>query len=604
MMQSMRDNMKLVIWITAIVFMVGFGILQLGGVLNEPSSQGPAGVVATINGEDIRYQDFMAIYQDMVRQVQQERQLQEGEDSYIREQTFQQIVRDHLLRRELKRYGIGVTAEEIKTAMRYAPPTFVTEAPIFQTNGTFDYKKYVAELENPNSQIPWAQVEAYVAEQLPMQKLQNLIASEAKVSDGDVRERFQLLHETLDLRALHFRPDSFEVDTTKVGEAEARAYYKAHPAEFSGPVEVQLAVALVRRAPIEEDFSIVRERLQKILDELKAQPDSFPGYARTYSEIQSAARGGEALGDARIVDLRPAFRDAFQKAQVGDITPIQREERSLHIFKIEKRYPDPKTGEERFHYREIALRVNPGPEAIRRARANIDAFLKDARREGVNKSATAHGIQTSLSRFFSEGRSQNEVFQRFPEVETWCFQSKVGAISRPIPHETGWYVYQIMARRPPGLRPFDQVTAEARIAAIRAMRVARARAAAEQARAAILAGGSPEEAAKKFGARLLAPKGVTRNGYLSDIGRDPESVGAFMTLPDGAWSQVREGPAGVILAQVVQHFRPSEEDFRKQEAALRQNLLAERQRVLLTDWYQSIRKRAKIVDHRDEIFGA
>src|SRR5437867_6967694 len=58
MMQSMRDNMKVIIWVTAIVFLVGFGILQLGGVLNPPSGSGPAGVIAKINGEPIRYEDF------------------------------------------------------------------------------------------------------------------------------------------------------------------------------------------------------------------------------------------------------------------------------------------------------------------------------------------------------------------------------------------------------------------------------------------------------------------------------------------------------------------------------------------------------------------
>lgn len=601
MMQSMRDNMKIVIWITAIVFLVGFGILQLGGVFSSPT-QGPAGIVAVINGEKIRQQDFTAVYQEMVRQVQQERPLQEGEDSYIREQAWQQMIRDYLMRQQLKRYGITVTPDEIRTAIRFAPPSFVIQAPMFQTNGQFDYRKYLAELDNPNSPVPWAQVEALVADQLPIQKLQNYIASSAKVSLGDVRERFELLHDSVDLRLLQFSPDSFSVDTSRVGGAEIQAYYKAHPDQFTGKEEVSLDVALVRRAPIEEDFGIVRERLQKILDDVRAQPDSFPGYARSYSEIQSASRGGEALADARIQDLRPAFRDAFQKAQPGDITAIQREERSLHIFKIEKRYKDA-AGQDRFHYREIALRVDPGPEAIRRARVVVDAFLKDARREGVVRSATQHGVQTTRSSWFSRGGAQNDVFQRFPEVETWCFEAKVGSISRPIPHENGWYVYQIAARRPAGLRPLDQIAGEVKEALIRSLRTERATAAADQARAAILSGSTPEEAARKFGGRFLTASAVTRNGYVSGLGRDTGPVGAFMVLPEGEWSRPRVGDSGVLLAQVLRHNRPSEEDFKKQEASLRQNLLSERQRVIFTEWYGEIRKSAKIQDYREEIFG-
>ena len=453
MMQSMRDNMKLVIWITAFVFLVGFGILQLGGVVNPPQQGGPAGVIATINGEDVRYDEFMRVYQGMVKQLQQERQMQEGEDSYIREQAWQEILRDRLLRQEVKRQRIKITPEEIKAAVRYAPPSVLAQAEVFQTNGQFDYRKYQAELDNPNSQVPWDQVEAMVAEQLPLQKLQNLITAEAKVSAGDVRDRFLLTQEKLDLQVLRFIPESIPVDTTKIGGADIDAYYKTHADEFTRPAEVNLGLALIRRAPNESDFSAARERMQGILDQVKALPDSFPRYARTYSEIGSAPRGGDVPGEPRLVDLRPAFQEAFRNLKPGEVSGIVREERSLHIFKVEKRFPDVKTGEERFHYREIAIRVNPGPEAIQQARTQVDEFIKEARTDGVTKVATRKGIITTTSGFFQEGRSQNEVFRRFPEVETWVFTAKPGSVSRPIPHENGWYVYQIVERRPAGHRP-------------------------------------------------------------------------------------------------------------------------------------------------------
>ena len=76
-----------------------------------------------------------------------------------------------------------------------------------------------------------------------------------------------------------------------------------------------------------------------------------------------------------------------------------------------------------------------------------------------------------------------------------------------------------------------------------------------------------------------------------------------MVLPEGEWSRPRTGDSGVLLAQVLRHNRPSEEDFKKQEASLRQNLLSERQRVIFTEWYGEIRKSAKIQDYREEIFG-
>ncbi|HEY7728487.1 MAG TPA: peptidylprolyl isomerase, partial [Candidatus Eisenbacteria bacterium] len=179
-----------------------------------------------------------------------------------------------------------------------------------------------------------------------------------------------------------------------------------------------------------------------------------------------------------------------------------------------------------------------------------------------------------------------------------------GSVSRPIPHENGWYVYQILERRPPGLRPLEAVSDRARRAAVRAFRMARAKAAAEEARAAVLAGMSAEEAAKKYGGRFVPSKGVTRNGIISAVGRDEESVGTFMVLPEGTWSPVREGPVGALLVQVIRHNRPSEDDFKKQEATIRRSLLAEYQQAMFTEWFDSIRRRAKIEDYREEMFGA
>ena len=602
MMQQMRDNMKLVIWITAIVFMVGFGVLQLGGVLNPQQESGPRGVIAMINGEPLRSDEFMNVYQGMAKQLQQERQLQEGEDSYIREQAWQQILRERLIRQEVKRRGITVTPEEIKAAVRFAPPSVLAQAPIFQTNGQFDYRKYQAELDNPNSQVPWDQVEAMVADQLPLQKLQNLVTAEAKVSAGDVRDRFLLTQEKLDLQVLRFAPENFPVDTAKVGGADVEAYYKSHLDEFTRPAEVNLAVALIRRLPGEADFSATRERMQGILDQVRALPDSFPRYARTYSEIGSAQRGGDVPGEPRLQDMRESYRPAFQNLQPGQVSGIVREERSLHIFKVEKRYKDEKTGEERFHYREIALRVEPGAEAIQKAREQVDAFIKAARTDGVTKVATRTGVLTTTSGFFQEGKSQNEVFQRFPEVETWAFTAKPGSLSRAIPHENGWYVYQIMERRPTGRRPLEQVAEEAKQAVLRSLAIEKAKAAADQAHAAILAGMAPEEAAAKFGATVAMAPGVTRNGYMGPVGRDPEGVGQFMTLADRAWSGVCVGPSGVIIAQVLKHERPTEEAFKAQEASIRENLLAERRQVLFYEWMTALRKKAKIEDYRENYF--
>jgi len=604
MMQQMRDNMKVIIWITAIVFLVGFGVLQLGGVLNPPNAAGPAGVIAKINGEPVRYDEFMGMYQNNVNQVRQGgRELQEGEDGYIREQTWQQIVQSRLVEQEVRRRGIHVTPEEIKIAIRYSPPQFVTSAPGFQTKGQFDYRKYVAELDNPNSQVPWAQVEAYVAMTLPQQKLEQEITSSAKVSEADVRERYQLINEKLKVRYIDFAADSFPVDTSKIGGADIETYYHAHPEEFTGPPEVKLQVAMVQRRPNDADFAAARERMIGIRDQIMAQPDSFPKYARTYSEAGSNVAGGDTP-DALYGNLRPTFQAAIKVIQPGQISDIVREEKSVHLFRLDKRWMDPKTNLMKVHYHEIAFRVQPGADAIREARKSVDALLADARRIGVEKAALRGGFPTQATPYFREGKSNNEVFQRFPETEAWAFSAKVGSVYRPIPTENGWYLYEIADRQPTGLRPLSQARTFVRERLVHSLQVARAADAATAARAALAAGGSDLEVAKRFHGVTGIATEVTRNGFMGSVGAEPKIVGGLFSTPAGTWSRPLAGINNALVGFVLEHARPTEDGFRKIESDIRNTLVNERRQAIFTEWITALRKKAKIEDYRENYFEA
>ena len=602
MMQSLRDNMKLVIWITAIAFLVGFGILQLGGVLDDNPQRTHSGIIAKVNGEPVRLEEYNRLVTQMTEQLSSQRPLQEGEDSYIREQAWQQILSMKLMEQQAKAHHIEVTPDEIKTAIRLTPPDFVMKAPIFLTDGQFDYRKYLAELDNPNTQIPWAQVEAIVAAQLPTQKLQNEVVAAAKVSDGDVRDRFLLQNEKMNIKFVGFDPDSFPVDTTHVGGPDVQSYYMAHKEKFTGPKEVKVQVLLVPRAPNDQDFAAARERLQGIYDQARAQPDSFPSLARTYSEIASAASGGDPRSEMFFDQMRPTFRAGLRDVMAGQVSQIIKEEKSLHIFRVDRRYPDPQTGRERIKYHEIAIRVQPGAEAIRATRAEVSDIRKQVARDGVAAVATKRGLRTFESDYFAEGMSHNNVFERFPEVEQWCFRAKLGSISHAVPTETGWYLFQVLDRREPGVRPFEAVQREARQALIHSLSEAHAQEVAKQALAAVLAGAKPEDVAKQYHGFYGDQTDVTRNGYMGRLGMDAKSVGILLNVPPQTWSPVLTGKEKVFFVYIADHVKPTEEQYEQQKATIRQSLTNERRRLAFDEWLQQIRREAKIEDYREDYF--
>jgi len=55
---------------------------------------------------------------------------------------------------------------------------------------------------------------------------------------------------------------------------------------------------------------------------------------------------------------------------------------------------------------------------------------------------------------------------------------------------------------------------------------------------------------------------------------------------------------------ILEHPRPSEEDFRKQESQIRTAILNERRQTRFTDWMLELRKKAKIEDFRENYFEA
>jgi parvulin-like peptidyl-prolyl isomerase len=275
---------------------------------------------------------------------------------------------------------------------------------------------------------------------------------------------------------------------------------------------------------------VVAIDMQGVVDLLQANPDSFEAYARAYSEIGSARNGGDPGGTPYLDEMRPAFRAGLQNVPEGKVSPILREERSLHIFQVDKWIPDPATGRKRIKYHEIAMRVNPGTEALRVARAQVAEVRKQAEREGLAGVAARRGLRTFASDYFAKGQAHNSVFDQFPEVEIWVFSGKIGSISNPVPTQLGWYLYQILDRRKPGLRPLEEVKDQARLALIRSLETAKAEAAAAQARAAVLGGMKEEAAAKQFRGIAGVSPGVTRNGFVSGMGQEPRAVGTLFTL--------------------------------------------------------------------------
>ena len=90
MLQVMRSSAKFVFWILAVAFIGGFLLAESSGLLNRGAVT-PTTAVATVNGTDILYTDWLRRSQQLTQQEQQQsgRSLTQDEITRIENQAFE-----------------------------------------------------------------------------------------------------------------------------------------------------------------------------------------------------------------------------------------------------------------------------------------------------------------------------------------------------------------------------------------------------------------------------------------------------------------------------------------------------------------------------------
>jgi parvulin-like peptidyl-prolyl isomerase len=110
-------------------------------------------------------------------------------------------------------------------------------------------------------------------------------------------------------------------------DAEIRAYYEQHPAEFRSGEELHVKQILIH------DEAVANEIAQKLHDGA-----SFEDLSSKYSLAPNAKKGGE-IGYVSRGELPKMFEDEIFALKPGSVSGVIRTDASFHIFKVEDRRP-------------------------------------------------------------------------------------------------------------------------------------------------------------------------------------------------------------------------------------------------------------------------
>jgi len=591
-MKSMRTQTKPVLWIIIVAF-VGTIIFAWG--MDFTMRPGERGVIGKVDGYEIKADEFSFVFQNALAQRQsQEADITDEQSRQIQDEVFQQIVQTRLIQNVIEDRGFEVTGKELAEFLRRFPPSEVQQAEIFQTEGRFDYNKYMQAYQNPDPQL-WLQVEALVRPRLLQQKVIEYVTAAALVDDTDVRELYNAATEKVAVRYVNAASGDFRDSVAAPTDAEVGQYYDAHPDEFRHDQRARLQYVEFSKMPSDDDTALVLHEAEE-LARRAGSGEHFGDLAATYSDEQTA---NGALGWFRRGAMVKPFEDAAFALDSGQVSQPVLSQFGFHVIKCEGRRGEGDDAEVNASH--ILLRVEVSPGTLSDQRLRAQQFADDARRIGMDSAAVQNGFIVRQSSFFGP-KDRIVGIGNEPGINAYAFESELGAVSDVMETATAYVVVRTSVREPAGITPLEEVRARI-VATLRGTaQQERAMAALQPVRRAIVDGMTMHQAAAQFGVRVDSTTPFGRLDAISAIGSDPVFSGVAFSLKSPAdLSPIIKFRRGAAILQLIDRQLPDPQLYVEKRDSLMDATLSGRQQIVFNGWLTKLRDNSDVKDFRYQV---
>lgn len=606
MLQRMRSGaFTIIVWvIVAFVFVIGFLMLDTSGLLSGTPRVTQSTTVASVNGRDILYQDYMTRVQNAQQQQQQKlgRSLTQDEQKQVEDQVFNDMVTDILLQQEERRRGITVTADEIREYAQYAPPQWVMQSDQLKTNGQFDMQKYLRYLQSPAAKENGflAALEAEYRDEIPKQKLFDEVASAVYVSDAELWRAYQDDHDSAQVSYVALRPESVPDNAVSVSDDEIQQYYDAHKKDFERPGRAVLSLVEIPRVVSPADSAAVRAHAIALRNQI-LNGARFEDVAKSESADSASAVNGGYLGRG---DMRGKFVPEFEKAvyslKPGEISQPVLTQYGYHLIRVDERKGDTVA------VRHILLRITQSDSSATITDRKADSLAKAANATSPALfDSVAHTLHLPVEHLVVfEGEPGTLNGRYIPSVSAWAFGGpKVGETSDLFDSDAGYFLARLDSLYPGGEPSLAKVKDDIRHTLLTQKKIQKLVPQAQQIAQAAAANGL-DAAAKQANLPVATTPMFTRGSYVPGLGQLDEAIGAAFGLPVGAVSAPVTTKTGVYVIRVDKRVQADRAAFEKQKDAMRQQVLQGLRRQRVQQFVENLRKAAKIEDNRKKIDAA
>ncbi len=604
-MQALRENMKYILGIVAVAFVImlifSWG---MGGFRNTSTIE--KGIIGKINGQEIQYKKFQEMVSFQITQIREqspEQEISEFQLQRIREQVWEQMIQSVLFQEEVERLNIKVSPEEVVynlQTLQNIPPEYVEyikSVETFQTDGEFDINKYRQALSDPANYQQWIPFENMIKNQLPLQKLRQRIISTIKVTDTELYQDYMWKNEEVNVRYLEFNQNTVSSENIEVSDEVIIDYYKSHKDSYTEPEKRKLRYVRFEFTPSRNDTLATHADITEILEQLKEGED-FSELAEIYSEDQGTASRGGDLGYLSRGSMATPFEEAAFNAEIGEIVGPVKTNFGLHIIKVlDKRYKD---GEYQVHAQHILLKYNASIETEENIREDANYVyeeLKDTKGKDFIKIVNEVGLEPQETPLFQEGQFIPGIGLA-ENINKIVFENNKNWFSRPITIRDNLYIFQLIEIQKPHVKPIEEVKESIHSTIINEKKKKKA----EQLCRELYEQITPDDNLKKIAEEHSLDVHTTgffkREASIPRIGKNINFSATAFKLEEGEISKPIEGTRAYYLLKVINRKRISKENFESVKDSYENTYLQQKMQQIYRSWYTNLKEKAKIKDYR------
>jgi len=368
MLQVIREHAQgWIAWVIVGLIILTFALFGI----NQYAKGQKTVAVATVNGEAVTATQFLTLYNRQKTRLQQQFGAmydQVVQDASLRDEVLKSLIESEVIKQWAENHNMMISDEQLAATIH--------QASVFQKNGKFDEQTYKAILLRNGLNV--ARFEYEQRQFLLENQVRQLVQSSTLIMPEQLKRIIALQQQERKINFLTVSEKAF-VKKVKVTDAQIKAYYESHQADFMTPQRVVLNYIELSQAALAKKVKVTPEALQayyddnkasftlpekrqashilirvdaktkaadeKALKEIKkvqallAKGEDFATLAKKYSQDPGSAKVGGDLGVFQQGMMVPAFDKAVFGMKVGQVSGIVKTDFGYHIIKLTKIFP-------------------------------------------------------------------------------------------------------------------------------------------------------------------------------------------------------------------------------------------------------------------------